>query len=131
MRQQSKQQPTMEASTAPSHNELHAVLSALLAGARYGIKIRLPHAFVMTFLFRRNLSTTKKLQGVAKLVREHATNLAAFAASYKLILAVLKLVSKLPVVMTDSRIDLRTGANGTWCRLERLLKPMFGTEKTG
>ena len=38
---------------------------------------------VMTFLFGSNLSFRKKLKVVAKLAAEHATNLAAFAFTYK------------------------------------------------
>ncbi|KAL3803413.1 LOW QUALITY PROTEIN: hypothetical protein HJC23_009377, partial [Cyclotella cryptica] len=63
-------------------------------GGRYGLKIRVPHALVMTFLFGSNLSFRKKLHLIAKLALEHASNLAAFAFSYKLILAALKAVSQ-------------------------------------
>eukprot|EP00804_Cyclotella_cryptica_P017696 CCRYP_020686-RA/>CCRYP_020686-RA protein AED:0.35 eAED:0.35 QI:282/1/1/1/0/0/5/381/226 len=49
---------------------------------------------VMTFLFGSNLSFIKKLHLIAKLALEHASNLAAFAFSYKLILAALKAVSQ-------------------------------------
>lgn len=74
--------------------ELTAVVSALIGGAKYGVKIRLPHALVMTFLFRKDLSTKKKLRTVLKLVVEHASNLAAFATIYKVALAVLKTSSR-------------------------------------
>jgi hypothetical protein len=70
--------------------ELTAVVSALIGGAKYGVKIRLPHALVMTFLFRKDLSTTNKIRTVLKLVVEHASNLAAFATIYKCMLAFLK-----------------------------------------
>ena len=36
-------------------DELKSIAAALIGGARYGAKIRLPHALVMTFLFRRDL----------------------------------------------------------------------------
>ena len=71
-------------------DELTAVVSALIGGAKYGVKIRLPHALVMTFLFRTDLSTTNKIRTVLKLVGEHASNLAAFATIYKCVLAFLK-----------------------------------------
>ena len=74
--------------------ELTAVVSALIGGAKYGVKIRLPHALVMTFLFRKDLSTEKKLRTVLKLVVEHASNLAAFATIYKVVLAALKTSSR-------------------------------------
>ena len=70
--------------------ELSAVVSALIRGAKYGVKIRLPHALVMTCLFRKDLSSKEKIRTVLKLVVEHASNLAAFATIYKLILAALK-----------------------------------------
>jgi hypothetical protein len=34
-------------------DELLAICGALVGGARYGLKIRLPHALVMTFIFRK------------------------------------------------------------------------------
>eukprot|EP00804_Cyclotella_cryptica_P017695 CCRYP_020686-RB/>CCRYP_020686-RB protein AED:0.36 eAED:0.36 QI:144/1/1/1/0/0/6/381/250 len=76
------------------YDEVVAILSGLIGGGRYGLKIRVPHALVMTFLFGSNLSFIKKLHLIAKLALEHASNLAAFAFSYKLILAALKAVSQ-------------------------------------
>lgn len=63
--------------------ELHAIAAALVGGARYGFKIRLPHAMVMIWLFRRDLTSKQKMSTVARMVREHSINLAAFAALYK------------------------------------------------
>eukprot|EP00804_Cyclotella_cryptica_P017697 CCRYP_020686-RC/>CCRYP_020686-RC protein AED:0.43 eAED:0.43 QI:144/1/1/1/0/0/3/242/97 len=65
------------------YDEVVAILSGLIGGGRYGLKIRVPHALVMTFLFGSNLSFIKKLHLIAKLALEHASNLAAFAFSYK------------------------------------------------
>ena len=48
-------------------DELHSILSAIVGGARYGVKIRLPHALVMTLLFRRDLSSKDKLKTILKL----------------------------------------------------------------
>lgn len=86
-------------SAAPSKSsflleELTAVVSALIGGAKYGVKIRLPHALVMTFLFRKDLSATQKIRTVLRLVFEHASNLAGFATIYKVMLAVLKASSR-------------------------------------
>ena len=64
-------------------DELQAVVSALVGGARYGVKIRLPHALVMTVLFRNDLTSKQKIRSVLKLAVEHASNLAAFASIYK------------------------------------------------
>lgn len=63
--------------------EAQAILAAVVGGARYGIKIRIPHALVMTVLFRRDLSGREKIRSVLKLAMEHASNLAMFAAIYK------------------------------------------------
>jgi len=75
-------------------DELQAVVSALVGGARYGVKIRLPHALVMTVLFRNDLTSKQKIRSVLKLAIEHASNLAAFASIYKIILAKLKWSSR-------------------------------------
>jgi len=49
---------------------------------------------VMTFLFGSHLSFRKKLKVVTKLAVEHASNLASFACLYKLMLAILKVLSQ-------------------------------------
>lgn len=82
------------AGAATAWDEVAAVLSGLIGGGRYGLKIRTPHAFVMTFLFGRHLSFRNKLKAIAKLAAEHASNLAAFACVYKLMLATLKVLSQ-------------------------------------
>jgi peroxisomal membrane protein 4 len=74
--------------------ELAAIVGALVGGAKYGIKIRLPHALVMTLLFRRDLSAKQKIHSISRLVLEHASNLAAFATIYKSILAAFKWTSR-------------------------------------
>jgi peroxisomal membrane protein 4 len=71
---------------APDHSwmeEIHAIVAALAGGARYGFKIRVPHALVMTMLFRRDLPASEKIRSVVRLALEHATKLAAFATIYK------------------------------------------------
>jgi hypothetical protein len=74
--------------------ELHSIVSGLIGGAKYGVKIRLPHALLMTLLFKPNLSASQKLKKVLKLSLEHAVKLAAFASIYKVILASLKFISR-------------------------------------
>lgn len=54
----------------------------------------MPHALVMTFLFRKDLDAREKIRTVLRLVAEHASNLAAFASIYKFMLAVLKCSSR-------------------------------------
>ncbi|XP_057637668.1 peroxisomal membrane protein 4 [Chionomys nivalis] len=63
----------------------HAVLALLKGfrnGAVYGVKVRAPHALVMTFLFRSG-SLQEKLQAVLKATYTHSRNLACFVFTYK------------------------------------------------
>ena len=75
-------------------DEVLEVLAAFVAGARYGVKIRFPHALVMTFMFRRDLSTRGKLRMITQAVTEHAVSLASFALIYKTTLALLKILQR-------------------------------------
>mmetsp|Transcript_25133 Transcript_25133/g.54187 ORF Transcript_25133/g.54187 Transcript_25133/m.54187 type:complete len:233 (+) Transcript_25133:112-810(+) len=86
--------PNNPVGAATLWDEVAAILSGLIGGGRYGLKIRVPHAIVMTFLFGSHLSFRKKLKAVAKLAAEHASNLAAFACLYKLMLATLKVLNQ-------------------------------------
>uniref|UniRef100_A0A7S2WN42 Peroxisomal membrane protein 4 n=1 Tax=Mucochytrium quahogii TaxID=96639 RepID=A0A7S2WN42_9STRA len=61
-------------------------------GLFYGTKIRLPHALVMTLLFRRNADIRKMIDPIAKLTWEHSRNLALFVGLYKALLAVSRIV---------------------------------------
>jgi hypothetical protein len=74
-------------------DEFHEILLSLIGGVRYGVKIRLPHALIMTSVFRHDMSASEKLQQIIQLVREHAINLALFATIYKSILLILKVAS--------------------------------------
>jgi len=78
------------------HSELAFAILSIIRGFRnglfYGTKIRLPHALVMTLLFRRSTDLKKMMDPIAKLTWEHSRNLALFAGFYKLLLAVARLV---------------------------------------
>ena len=76
-------QTTPSSSDLDITNEIAAIVGAALSGAKYGVRIRLPHAAVMTFLFRRGLTNRDKLRIVLKATYEHSLNLASFAAAYK------------------------------------------------
>jgi hypothetical protein len=71
-------------------DELVAIVAGAIAGARYGVKIRLPHAAVMTTLFGSPGNSLKKLQRVLASTLEHAGNLGSFVALYKTVLLLLK-----------------------------------------
>jgi len=80
----------------PASSLLHVLthpLKGLAHGLTYGTKIRAPHAFVMTFLFKSEMSLADKFKRIAKLTFLHARNLAAFVAIYKFIIATLRLTS--------------------------------------
>ncbi|PGH07750.1 hypothetical protein AJ80_07955 [Polytolypa hystricis UAMH7299] len=66
----------------PELKPLLAVLKAARNGAVYGAKVRFPHALVMIFLFRSG-SVREKVRLVLRATRQHARNLATFAAIYK------------------------------------------------
>jgi len=74
-------------------SELKAIIAGLISGGKYGMKIRLPHAAVMTLLFRGNASAREKLKLILQSSWEHSRNLASFAATYKTILFLLKWIS--------------------------------------
>ncbi|KAL7572009.1 hypothetical protein ACA910_001664 [Epithemia clementina (nom. ined.)] len=67
-----------------------AICSGLLGGARYGVKIRFPHALIMTLLFPRLPTLRDKARYILQQTTAHATRLAVFAATYKVLLALLK-----------------------------------------
>ena len=104
-------------------DEIGAVLTALLAGARYGLKIRLPHALVMTFLFRRDLSHSEKLKNILRLGFQHASSLAAFATIYKSILALLKYAHRKLVASSG---ESGSSSSSYWRAVGRSLLCMIG-----
>jgi hypothetical protein len=106
-------------------NEFHHMLAALIAGARYGIKVRLPHAFVMTFLFRQDLNAKQKLRAMLKLAGEHATNLAAFACIYKSILMTMKVLSR--QIRNGGLQSTGNNREGLWKSMGRSVAGMLRT----
>lgn len=64
-------------------SELQSIIASCLSGARYGVKIRLPHALLMTMLFKRGMTAQQKLKIILKLTLDHSCSLAAFATVYK------------------------------------------------
>lgn len=103
-------------------HELQSIVSALVGGARYGVKIRLPHALVMTVLFRRDLSSKDKLKNIVKLAYQHASSLAAFAAIYKTILSLLK-ASHRKLMASPANPNIQ---EGVWKMMGRTLLTMIG-----
>lgn len=75
-------------------DEIKAVVAAMVGGVRYGVKIRLPHAVVMTLMFRRDQSVSNKIKTILRLTKDHAVSLATFATIYKTMLVLLKTTSR-------------------------------------
>lgn len=71
------------------YRDLISILGGFLRGINYGIKIRLPHAFVMTFLFRPHGTIKDKLEWIIKATKQHAWNLSRFVFIYKFIMTLL------------------------------------------
>lgn len=88
-----------EPSTSPTDvmfnlkSEVRSILAGTIGGGRYGVKIRLPHALLMTMLFKREATLKQKIRMILRLTANHSGSLAAFATVYKLILLILKRVS--------------------------------------
>ncbi|BFZ53709.1 hypothetical protein PYCC9005_000739 [Savitreella phatthalungensis] len=66
----------------PQYHDILALLKGFRNGLVYGAKIRAPHAFVMTVLFKRG-TITQKLRLVFNATKQHALNLAQYVTIYK------------------------------------------------
>lgn len=80
--QSSSSLPISPPSTFDITSELTAIIGASISGAKYGVKIRFPHALVMTLLFRKG-TPSEKLRIILQSTWEHSRNLASFATLYK------------------------------------------------
>ncbi|KAE9419120.1 hypothetical protein Angca_004221 [Angiostrongylus cantonensis] len=67
-----------------SHKNLLAAIKGFRNGLMYGMRIRAPHALVTVVLFGEG-TATEKIRTILQLTLIHATNLAKFAFSYKLL----------------------------------------------
>lgn len=92
----------------PRYHDYLGILKGARNGLVYGVKIRFPHALLMSILFGRGgcvhlfppycLSTTdygidrwkERAKQIFKATRQHATNLAAFVTLYKTMLLMQK-----------------------------------------
>lgn len=86
-------------------------------GLTYGVKIRLPHAFVMALLFKRRNSTPLEMaQWIARLTVEHALSLASFVSFYRASKQAIKLLA--PHNFNDLAIQVTSlvigGIGGVW-----------------
>eukprot|EP00051_Salpingoeca_urceolata_P031638 m.494946 g.494946 ORF g.494946 m.494946 type:complete len:203 (-) comp42424_c0_seq1:228-836(-) len=72
--------------TKPQFHGILSIIKGFRNGVVYGAKVRAPHAFVMTFLWKRGPLLTL-LKGIARATFQHSRNLAMFVALYKSLLA--------------------------------------------
>ncbi|XP_039623303.1 peroxisomal membrane protein 4 [Polypterus senegalus] len=75
------------------YKTLLAVIKGFRNGAVYGVKIRAPHAFVMTFLFK-NGSLQDKVRAIIQATYTHSRNLACFVFIYKGLVALQRWLQK-------------------------------------
>ena len=108
-------------------DEFHAIFHALASGARYGFRIRLPHALVMTLLFKPHVPARAKVQSILQVAAEHAGNLAAFAAVYKSILALLKWTHRHLLTSQESDEDIKNFSQRFYHWIGRTLLTAVGT----
>jgi len=76
-------------SLAFDQNALLSIIRGFRNGVIYGFKIRLPHAFVMTMLFRDG-PLYDKLEAIFRATYQHSKNLGLYVAAFKLARALLR-----------------------------------------
>ncbi|KAF9535529.1 Tim17/Tim22/Tim23/Pmp24 family-domain-containing protein [Crepidotus variabilis] len=75
--------------TNPAYHDYLAVLKGARNGFVYGVKVRFPHALVMSILFGRG-DWKSRAKVIYRASRQHAMNLAKFVSIYKSLLLVQK-----------------------------------------
>ncbi|PFH49230.1 hypothetical protein AMATHDRAFT_48911 [Amanita thiersii Skay4041] len=73
----------------PAFHDYIAILKGARNGFVYGVKVRFPHALVMSTLFGRG-DWKQRLRTIYKATRQHALNLAKFVTIYKTFLLIQK-----------------------------------------
>ena len=81
----------------PSFTEdILSILRGFRNGCVYGIKIRLPHAAVMTLLFSNDRSIENMSSVIFKKTREHSIHLGQFVMLYKLLIVLIRRILQYP-----------------------------------
>jgi len=75
--------------TNPAYHDYLAILKGARNGLVYGVKVRFPHALVMSILFGRG-SWQDRARLIIRATRQHALNLAKFVTLYKTFLLIQK-----------------------------------------
>ncbi|KAG6845646.1 hypothetical protein H0H87_005853 [Tephrocybe sp. NHM501043] len=73
--------------TNPAYHDYLAILKGARNGFVYGVKVRFPHAVVMSILFGRG-DWQSRLRNIYRATKQHAFNLAKFVTLYKTFLLV-------------------------------------------
>ncbi|ORY26135.1 Tim17/Tim22/Tim23/Pmp24 family-domain-containing protein [Naematelia encephala] len=100
----------------PANHDLLALVKGARNGLVYGVKVRFPHALVMTFLFSHK-PLPAKIKWIFTATRAHALNLAKFVTIYKLFLLLQKRLNGGKERDLDSLIA--GGLGGWWVFGER------------
>ncbi|KAH8120550.1 peroxisomal membrane protein 4 [Phellopilus nigrolimitatus] len=69
----------------PAYHDLFSILKGARNGIVYGVKIRFPHALIMSVLFGKGDWPTR-LRAIVRMTMQHALGLAKFVALYKTLL---------------------------------------------
>ncbi|KAH3674844.1 hypothetical protein WICMUC_003047 [Wickerhamomyces mucosus] len=72
-----------------NNKELLQVFKSIRNGAHYGAKIRFAHSLVMSLLYKRNISLTKRFISILRITKDHSIILAIYALIYKVSLITL------------------------------------------
>jgi len=76
----------------PAYHDYLAILKGARNGFVYGVKVRFPHALVMSILFGRG-DWKSRLRVIYRATRQHAFNLAKFVSIYKTLLLLQKKIN--------------------------------------
>eukprot|EP01084_Bolivina_argentea_P253654 426186_1 len=82
--------------TPTFQEDILSIIRGFRNGAIYGIKIRLPHAFVMTLLFSSNRSINGLSSIIFKKTKEHSLHLGKFVCLYKLLIVIIRRIFNYP-----------------------------------
>ena len=87
----------LETKKTPSlQDDILSIIRGFRNGFIYGIKIRLPHAFVMTLIFASDRSIESMSKTIFKKTREHSVHLGQYVCLYKLLIVLIRRILNYP-----------------------------------
>ena len=84
------------AKTPTFRDDILSILRGFRNGCFYGVKIRLPHAFVMTLLFADDRSIESMSSVIFEKTKEHSIHLGKYVMLYKLLIVLIRRILKYP-----------------------------------